>query len=159
MFATIQWLQTWPSFFYGRYAAARPITAPLFFESETAGLMFVLHHWPQGFRWLFFSWFPRENAAADYKHGHSQNEDHKLHLLHRGVLRRRHHYWQLTAILRASSLLSNLAAERRLGSSSSAGITDDETSVQFLDGPRRREAAGRSPFSSGTERKAAAFSD
>jgi hypothetical protein len=34
-----------------------------------------------------------------------------------------------------------LAAERRLGSSSSAGITDDETSVQFLDGPRRREAA------------------
>jgi hypothetical protein len=83
MFAAIQWLQTWPSFFYGRYAAARPITAPLFFESETAGLMFVLHHWSQGFRWLFFSWFPRENAAADYKHGHSQNEDHKLHLLHR----------------------------------------------------------------------------
>jgi hypothetical protein len=105
MFATIRWLQTWPSFFYGRYAAARPITAPLFFESETAGLMFdVLHHWPQGFRWLFFSWFPRENAAADYKHGHSQNEDHKLHLLHRGVLRRRHHYWQHYKTVRPSSL-------------------------------------------------------
>jgi hypothetical protein len=40
-----------PCFFNGRYAAANPITAPFFFESETAGLMFVRPRWPQGFRW------------------------------------------------------------------------------------------------------------
>jgi hypothetical protein len=45
--------QTWFSFFNERYGspAAFPTTAPFFFESETAGLMFVRHRWPQGFRW------------------------------------------------------------------------------------------------------------
>jgi hypothetical protein len=38
------------------YASAKaseqvPTTAPFFFESETVGLMFVWHRWPQGFRW------------------------------------------------------------------------------------------------------------
>ena len=36
-------------FLNGRRAAAPPITAPFFFETETAGLMFVWHRWPQGF--------------------------------------------------------------------------------------------------------------
>jgi hypothetical protein len=40
-----------PSFFNVRYSAARPMIALFFFESETAGLMFVRHRWPQGFRW------------------------------------------------------------------------------------------------------------
>jgi hypothetical protein len=53
--------------------------------------MFVRHRWPQGIHWWYFSWFPRENAAADYKCGHSQNKAHKLQLLHRGVLHARHH--------------------------------------------------------------------
>ena len=52
------------------------------------------------------------------------------------------------AILRASSLLSNLAAERRPGSFLEidirkllAGVVaHDEAGVQFLDSPRRREA-------------------
>jgi hypothetical protein len=48
--------QTWFSFFNGRYgsAAALPTTAPYFFETETAGLMFVRHRWPQSFRWWLF---------------------------------------------------------------------------------------------------------
>jgi hypothetical protein len=77
--------KTRPSFFNDRHAAARPITAPFFFESETAGLMFVGHRWLQGFRWWFFSSFSREDAAADYKCGHNRNKAHKLQLLHRGV--------------------------------------------------------------------------
>jgi hypothetical protein len=77
--------QTWFSFFNDRYAAAHPITAPFLFESETAGLMFVRHRWAQGFRWSLFSWFPRENAASDYKCGHGHKEHRKLNLLHRGV--------------------------------------------------------------------------
>jgi len=68
-----------PSFFNGRYAAANPITAPFFFESETARLMFLRHRWPQGFRWKLFSWFPREDAAADHYCGHGCNEKSKLH--------------------------------------------------------------------------------
>jgi len=55
-----------------------PITAPFFFESETAGLMLVWHRSPQGFRWSLFSWFPRENAASDYKRGHGHKEHRKL---------------------------------------------------------------------------------
>jgi hypothetical protein len=43
--------ETWFSFFDRRYAAANPVTAPFFFESETAGLMFFRHRLPQGFRW------------------------------------------------------------------------------------------------------------
>jgi hypothetical protein len=48
-----------------------------------------------------------------------------------------------TAIRRASSLVSNLAADRRPGSSErlSALIADEKASVQFLDGPRWREAS------------------
>jgi hypothetical protein len=69
MFATIQWLQTWPSFFYGRYAAACPITAPFFFESKTTGLMFVRHRWPQGIFGSIFLGFrvkmqPQTTSAA-----------------------------------------------------------------------------------------------
>ena len=43
--------QTWFNFFNGRdgCAAALPISAPFFFESETAGLTFVRHCWPQRF--------------------------------------------------------------------------------------------------------------
>jgi hypothetical protein len=82
--------QTRFSFFNGRYGspAALPITAPFFFESETAGLMFVRHRWPQGFRWWLFCRFPREDAAADKECGHNRPENPKLHLLHCGVLRR-----------------------------------------------------------------------
>jgi hypothetical protein len=36
-----KWSQSRPSFSNGPYAAALPITAPFFFKSETAGLMFV----------------------------------------------------------------------------------------------------------------------
>jgi hypothetical protein len=63
--------QTRFSFFNGRYGppAALPITAPFFFESETAGLMFVRHPWPQSFPWWLFGRFPREDAAADYECG------------------------------------------------------------------------------------------
>jgi hypothetical protein len=61
------------------------MTAPFFFESETAGLTLVGHCWPQGFRLQFFSWFPRENAARDYKRGHGYKKHRKLDLLHRGV--------------------------------------------------------------------------
>jgi hypothetical protein len=56
------------SFLDDRYAAARPITAPFIFESETAGLTFVQHRCPQS-SWGFFR-FPREDAAADYERGH-----------------------------------------------------------------------------------------
>jgi hypothetical protein len=63
------------------------MTALFFFERKTAGLTFVRYHWLQRLRWQRFSWFPREDTAADYDCGHSQNEDYKLHLLHRGVLR------------------------------------------------------------------------
>jgi hypothetical protein len=79
--------QTRFSFFNGRYAsaAALPITALFFFESETAGLMFVRHFWPQGFRLWLFCRVPRENAAGDYKRGHGRKKQLKLKLLHRGV--------------------------------------------------------------------------
>ena len=43
--------QSRPSFFNDRYAAARPITALFFFESETTGLMFVRHRCARGFSW------------------------------------------------------------------------------------------------------------
>src|SRR6516162_10183074 len=119
--------QTWFSFFNGRYRspAALPISAPFFFETETAWLMFVRHCWSQSFCWWLFLWFPRENAAADYECGHDCPENPKLHLRHCGVLRRptplpaiigRSAYQvlrnssgslaKLIAILRASSLLS-----------------------------------------------------
>jgi hypothetical protein len=64
--------QTRFSFFNGRYAppAALPITTLFFFESETAGLMFVRHRWPQSFPWWLFGRFSREDAAADYECGH-----------------------------------------------------------------------------------------
>jgi hypothetical protein len=82
--------QTWLSLFNGRYGspAALPITAPFFFESETAGLMFVRHRWPHSFCWWPFCRFPREDAAADYECGHNCPENPKLHLRHCGVLRR-----------------------------------------------------------------------
>ena len=82
--------QTWFSFFNGRYAspAALPITAPFFFETETAGLMFVRHRWPQSFLWWLFCRLPREDAAADYECAYDCPENPKLHLLHCGVLRR-----------------------------------------------------------------------
>ena len=81
--------QTWFSFFNGRYgsAAALPTTAPFFFETETAGLMFVPHRWPQSFPWWLFCRLPREDAAADYECAHDCPENSKLHLLHCGVLR------------------------------------------------------------------------
>jgi hypothetical protein len=48
--------------------------------------MFVRHHWPQGFPWWLFSWFPRENAAGDHKRGHGHKKHRKLNLLwHGGV--------------------------------------------------------------------------
>src|SRR6516164_5328644 len=82
--------QTWSSFFNGRYGspAALPISAPFFFETETAWLMFVRRCWSQSFCWWPFLRFPREDAAADYKCGHDCPENPKLHLRHRGVLRR-----------------------------------------------------------------------
>ena len=45
--------QTWFSFFNKRYGppAALPISAPFFFESETAGLIFVWHCWRRCLRW------------------------------------------------------------------------------------------------------------
>jgi hypothetical protein len=51
----------------------------------------------------------------------------------------------LAAIRRASSLVSNLAAERRPGSfyvseSLPVTIAHDEAGFLFFDGPRRREA-------------------
>ena len=94
--------QTWFSFFNGRYGspAALPITAPFFFESETAGLMFVRHCWPQSFPWWLFCRFPREDAAADYECGYDRPENPKLHLLHCGVLRRP---TPLRAIIRRSA--------------------------------------------------------
>jgi hypothetical protein len=67
--------------------AALPTTAPFFFETETAGLMFVRHRWPQSFRWWLFCRLPREDAAADYECAHDCPENPKLHLLHCGVLR------------------------------------------------------------------------
>jgi len=43
--------QTWFNFFNGRCGspAALPVSAPFFFESKTARLMFVRRCWPQGF--------------------------------------------------------------------------------------------------------------
>jgi hypothetical protein len=79
-----KWSQRRPSFFNDGYAAAHPITALFFFESETAGLMFVRHRWPQCLRWQLSSWFTREDPAADYKCGDSQSKAHKLQLVHRG---------------------------------------------------------------------------
>src|SRR5262249_30989275 len=55
---------------------------PFSFESETTGLTFVRHRWPQSLRWQLFSWFPREDQAADYKCGHSQSKAHKLQWVH-----------------------------------------------------------------------------
>jgi hypothetical protein len=97
--------QTWFSFFNGRYAspAALPITASFFFESETAGLMFVRHRWPQSFRWWLFCRFPREDAAADYECAHDCPENPKWHLLHCGVL---HRSTPLRAIIRRSAIKS-----------------------------------------------------
>ena len=94
--------QTRFSFFNDRYAppAALPITAPFFFESETAGLMFVPHRWPQSFRWWLFCRFSREDAAADYECAHDCPENPKWHLLHCGVLRRP---TPLRAIIRRSA--------------------------------------------------------
>jgi hypothetical protein len=82
--------QTRFSFFNGRYGspAALPITAPFFFETETAGLMFVRHRWAQSFPWWLFCRFPREDAAADHECEHGRNKNPKLHLLHCGALRR-----------------------------------------------------------------------
>jgi hypothetical protein len=59
-----------------------PISASFFFESETARLMFVRHRWPEGFRWLLFCQFPREDTAADYECCYDYPEAPKLHLLH-----------------------------------------------------------------------------
>jgi hypothetical protein len=67
-----------PCFPNDRYAAALPTTAPFFFESEAAGLMFVRHRWPQGFRWQLFSWFPREDATAHHNSDHCGNKNSKL---------------------------------------------------------------------------------
>src|SRR5215472_19311717 len=54
--------QTWSSFFNGRHCspATLPISAPFFFETETAWLMFVWRCWPQSFCWWLFLRFPRE---------------------------------------------------------------------------------------------------
>jgi hypothetical protein len=82
-----KWLESRPSFFNDRYAAARPITAPFFFESKTTGLMFVRNCCPQSFHGQLFCWFPREDAAADYPCKHGGKKHPKLCLLHRGVLR------------------------------------------------------------------------
>jgi len=59
--------QTWFSFFNGRYRspAALPISAPFFFETETAGLMFVRRCWPQRLCWGLSLRFPREDATAN----------------------------------------------------------------------------------------------
>jgi len=81
-----KWSQSRSSFFNDRYAAANPMTAPFFFESETTGLMFVRHRSPQS--WYAFFRFPREDAAADYPCGHGGKKHPKLCLLHRGVLGR-----------------------------------------------------------------------
>src|SRR3974390_1628640 len=134
--------QTWFSFFNGRYGspAALPITAPFFFETETAGLMFVRHRWPQSFRWWLFCRLPREDATADHECAHDCPENPKLHLLHCGVLRRPtplraiirrsafhvllNHSGSFTifsAICRASSFESSLAADPRSGSSLNRG--------------------------------------
>jgi len=131
--------QTWFSFFNGRYGspAALPITASFFFETETAGLMFVGHRCPQSLRWWLFCRLPREDAAADHECDYDRNKNPKLRILHCGVLRRviplraiidlpAHQVLRtnsgslatLAAIRRASSLLSSFAAERRPGSSS-----------------------------------------
>jgi len=59
------------------------MTAPFFFESETAGLMSVRHRRLQSRR-LFFR-FPREDAAANYPCRHDGKKQPKLCLLHRGV--------------------------------------------------------------------------
>src|SRR5262249_13005873 len=82
--------QTWFSFFNGWYACptALPINALFFFESETAGLMFVGHRWPESFHWWLFSCFAREDAAAGDECGHDCPESPKRYLLHCGVLRR-----------------------------------------------------------------------
>ena len=66
---------------------ALPTTAPFFFETETAGLMFVRHRWPQSFRWWLFCRLPREDVAADYECAYDCPENPKWHLLHCGVLR------------------------------------------------------------------------
>jgi hypothetical protein len=47
LIARKHWSQRRSSFFNDRYAAARPITAPFIFESETAGLTFFQHRCPQ----------------------------------------------------------------------------------------------------------------
>jgi|SRR5215469_18162229 len=49
----IEWSQSRSSFFDYRYAAATPITAPFFFKSKAAGLMFVRHCWSEGFFLVF----------------------------------------------------------------------------------------------------------
>src|SRR6516164_3432645 len=94
--------QTWFSFFNGRYRspAALPISAPFFFETETARLMFVRRCWRQRLYWWLFLRFPREDAAADYECGHDCPENPKLHLRHCGVLRR---LTPLEAIIRRSA--------------------------------------------------------
>src|SRR5215813_13270147 len=48
--------------------------------------MFVRHRWPYGFHWWLFSWFAREDAAADDECGHDCPESPKRYLLHCGVL-------------------------------------------------------------------------
>jgi len=93
-----RWSQSRSSFFNDRHAGAPPITAPFFFESKTAGLIFVRRCWPQGY-WLF-SWFPREDAAADYPCSHERPENPELYQLHCGVLRR---LTPLRAIIRPSA--------------------------------------------------------
>ena len=60
------------------------MTAPFFFEGETAGLTFVQHRCPQS--WWAFSPFAREDAAANYPRNHAAKKHPKLCLLHRGVL-------------------------------------------------------------------------
>ena len=111
--------------------AALPISAPFFFETETAGLMFVRRCWPQRLYWWLSLRFPREDTTAYYECGHDCPENPKLYLLHCGVLRRltplqaivgRSAYQVLrnssgnlatfTAILRASSFVSSFAADR-----------------------------------------------
>jgi hypothetical protein len=108
--------QTWFRFFNGRCGspAAFPITALFFFESKTAGLMFVRHYWLQGFRWCLFSWFSAEDAAADHECGDNCPESPKLHLLHCGVSvanTTRSHY-KLTDV---SSLAQQLRQLRHIG--------------------------------------------
>jgi hypothetical protein len=89
------------------------MTAPFFFKSETAGLMFVEHRWR---RWRCLSfWFAREDAAADHQSGHRREENSKLQKLHRWCSPSPdHHYESLYAgwSLKSSVSISFAAMQR-----------------------------------------------